>query len=300
MYMFFDLNSSIKEYLFWKSSYTLTATDRYATRLNHFEAYIGKEKSIADITTSNIIAFHMHMENDSLYSRATVAYSARVLKNFFEFWKGRGLQVLNPKEIKPPKYIHPDKKLISEDEFEQMNDVLGENSFEDLVRKLTINLLWDTGMRVSELCDMDIADIEETEHLGMRCARIRRRKSLRYNTIVWGTETNRLLNLYLGLRLSMDRQTDALLLNRQTKMGKRITTRCIQRWVRQISQMTLIGGKTITPHSFRHTKANRILDKSGNVRDVQAILGHVSPISSFNYLNLNRERHVSLSQKYLE
>lgn len=289
---------AIENYLYWKSSYALVAVDRYNVRLKHFKKYIGSDTPVTQISGMDIISYHKFMEEKGKYSRATVAYSARILKNFFEFLQGRGIQCLNPKEIRPMKYISPDKDIVTVAIFKQMDSVLFEQFYSDLIKKLIIHMLYDTGIRVSELCDLNISDIENVSEDGLRCASVRRRKSLRYNTIVWGKETNRILNLYLGLRLCIDEgDTDALLVTRNRK-GSRITTRTVQRWVEEVRQLAGIE-KEITPHSFRHGKAHQVLNQSGNVRDVQAILGHVNPNSSFSYLSLNRQSQIAVSEKYL-
>lgn len=293
-----SLIECINQYLYWKSSYAIVAAERYKVRLYHFAEYFGKNNGVSDITLNVIIGYHQQMEQIEQYSKGTVSYSTRILKNFFEYLKDCNIPCLNPRQIRSLKYIQPDKDITTESIFKQMTHVLEEQFFDDLIKKLVIHLLYDTGMRVSELCDLNISDIEETKRPGMRCATIRRRKSLRYNTIVWGSETNRLMNLYLGLRLCIDNTgNDALLVCRKNK-GERITTRTIQRWIQDICARANID-KKITPHSFRHGKAHQVLNKSGNVRDVQAILGHVNPQSSFSYLSLNRENQIEVSGKYL-
>lgn len=291
------LQNAIENYLYWKSSYALVAVDRYKVRLEHFQKHLGSCYSIARINGNTLISYHKFMEQEAGYSRATVAYSARILKNFFEFLQGRGIQCLNPKEIRPMRYISPDKDIVTPLILKQMDAVLYEQFYPDLMKKLIIHLLNDTGMRVSELCELNINDIETNPETGLRCASIRRRKSLRYNTVVWGGETSRLLNLYLGLRLCIDgADTDALFVSRRSKT--RVTTRTVQRWMEDVCSLAGIE-QEITPHSFRHGKAHQILNQSGNVRDVQAILGHVSPQSSFSYLSLNRKGQIEVSAKYL-
>jgi integrase/recombinase XerD len=290
------LTEAIKEYLFWKASYATTAAIRYEDRLKPFMEYLGQDTIVSKIQTNDIIYFHQKMKEDG-YSLKTIAYSCTILKNFFMFWLGRGVCTLNPVEIRPMKCISPDKKLISLGDFEQMSECLDERFFPELTRKLTIHLLWDCGMRLSELCDINISDIEETSKQGIRCAKIRRRKTQRYNIVVWSEETNRLLNFYLGVRLSLCIQSDALLIASK-KYPERVSPRSVQRWIKEVAEIAMID-KDISPHCFRHSKAHRILDKSENIRDVQCVLGHSSPISSFHYLGLNKERQLSVSEKYL-
>lgn len=292
------LEQQIEQYLNWKSSYALVAADRYKIRLSHFMRTIGKDTSVSEITIQMIIAYHQDMESIENYSKGTIAYSCRIIKNFFEYISDCKIECLNPKQIRSLKYVQPDKDIMTSNLLKKMDSVLNEQFYDELIKKLMVHILYDTGMRVSELCDLDISNLEETETPGFRCATIRRRKSLRYNTVVWGKETNRLLNLYLGLRLCLDvYQTDALFVNKKSK-GNRITTRTVQRWIKEICTEAGIT-EDITPHSFRHGKAHQVLNQSGNVRDVQAILGHVNPASSFSYLSLNRQNQIAVSGKYL-
>jgi site-specific recombinase XerD len=261
--------------------------------------FVGSDTRLIEITVEHIIDFHWKMDNEWGYSGATVAYSARVIRNFFEFWKGRGEVSVNPKEIRSMKFANPHKNGVSESDFRRMTASLNEAFFDTLQKKLALHLLYDTGMRVSELCGLKVGDIEETKIPKMRCAVIRRRKTFRYNVVMWGKETNRLLNLYLGLRLCMDDvETDALFVARR-KRNQHMATRTVERWVEELTKKVGIEAK-ITPHSFRHAKAHAVLNKSGNVRDVQAILGHSSPESSFNYLHVNKGQFLKIAHKYLK
>lgn len=290
------LEQALSEYLHWKGTYAPTAALRYRDRLTKFASYTGESKLLSHLSLNDIINFHGHMR-DMGYSPKTIEYSCVIIKNFFVFWQGRGMTPINPIEIRPIKCLSPDKHLITEKEFKQMSDGLDERFYSELMRKLAIHLLWDCGMRVSELCDINISDIEETSVPGIRCAKIRRRKARRYNIVVWGKETNRLLNLFLGLRLCLDHPNDALLICQKSR-GERITPRTIQRWVKEVAEIVGID-KCLSPHCFRHSKAHRVLDKSANVRDVQCVLGHSSALSSFHYLGLNKERQLEVSEKYL-
>lgn len=289
------IQKAIQIYLDWKESYTISAFNRYKIRLESFMRYIMPKSCLMDVTGDDVVAFHKSMEE--LYSPATIAYSANILKNFFWFWHGRGETFINPKEIKPIKFINADKDIVTKSDFENMNLTLDERYYEDLEKLLVLNLLWDTGMRVSELLDIKITDIGNQGINGLRTAKVRSRKTMRYNLVVWGNRTNYLLNTYLGIRLCMPFTSKHLLINR--KMGKPYTVKTIQRWVKQMSQDAMLD-KDITPHSFRHGKAHEILELGGSVRDVSAILRHVSPESSFNYLQLSETKYLQTAGKFLE
>ncbi len=289
------IQKAIQIYLKWKEGHTNSAFYRYKKRLDDFMHFIMPKSCLLDVTGDDVVAFQNSMKGN--YAPSTIAYSSDILKNFFWFWNGRGEVNLNPKEIKRIKFISPEKAIVTSSDFEFMNDILDERYLSDLQKKLVLHLLWDTGMRVSELLDIKLNDIGNPGNNGLRTAKIRTRKTMRYNLVVWGSETNELMNIYLGIRLCMSVSSKYLLVNRKT--GKPYTVKSIQRWVKQIAKDAMVD-KDITPHSFRHGKANEILERGGTVRDVSAILRHVSPESSFNYLQLSESRYLETAEKFLQ
>jgi len=290
------IQKALQIYLDWKESNTISAYERYKVRLVQFLDFISPKSCLQDVSGEDVIAFHKYMKTH--YSDATIAYSTRILRNFFWFWNGRGFENLNHEEIIPIKFVNADKDIVNKDDMEDMNDVLEERYYSDLQRKLVLNLLWDTGIRLSELLDIKLSDIKEQDQDKLRTAKVRTRKTMRYNLIAWGSKTNDLLNQYLGLRLCMeDVESDYLFINRKSKV--RFTPKSVQRWVKETRELAGID-KNITPHSFRHGKANEILEQGGTVRDVSAILRHVSPNSSFNYLRLSQKRYLQTASKFLQ
>ncbi|WP_438965107.1 tyrosine-type recombinase/integrase [Flavobacterium sp.] len=289
------ITDSIRTYLNWKETHTNAAFINYKIRLEQFAAFVAPKEKLTDINGDDIVAFHRSLEDK--YSLNTISYSARILKNFFWFWHGRGMTHFNPKEIIPIRYVSADKEIVTKEDLEDMSDLLQVDNLQDLQKKLIIHLLWDTGMRISELLDIKISDINDQGKDGLRTAKVRTRKSMRYNLVIWGSDTNDLLNRYLGMRLCMDDDnSNQLFLNPKT--GKVFTPRSIQRWIVELADMATLD-KKITPHSFRHGKANYILDQGGSVRDVSALLRHVKPESSFQYMQLSQKRYEDVARKYL-
>lgn len=292
--MIMDIKKAIQIYLDWKESHTTVAFERYKIRLAQFEQFIGETKKLRSLTGDDVVAYHKKMEQ--FYSSATVAYSARILRNFFYFWHGRREVDFNPKEIIPIRFINPNKDIVTKEDFQEMDELLDEDYYDDLKKKLVLHLLWDTGMRISELCDIELSHISKENEEGLRTAKVRSRKSMRYNLVVWGGKTNELLIKFLGIRMCQDITTDKLLIN--IKTGKPYTPRSIQRWIKDLADLANLE-KDITPHSFRHGKANYILDEGGSVRDVSAILRHVKPESSFHYMQLSTKRYLDVARKFV-
>lgn len=291
------IKQAIKDYLQWKGTHTISAANRYEVRLNHFYNYVSQFKThLGDLNGDDVSAYHKSMALE--YSPTTVAYSARILRNFFGFWHGRREIDFSPKEIIPIRFIAADREVVTPHDFDDMIEALSiEGSFKELQKRLVVRLLWDTGMRVSELCDMTLESISsELTKDGLRSAKVRSRKSLRHNHVVWSKETDELLTQYLGIRVCMETKSDALLIGE--RLNKQLTNRSIQRWIREICDMAMLD-KQITPHSFRHGKAHAMLDNGANVRDVQAVLRHVKPESSFHYMRVSRSKFLDIAGKYL-
>lgn len=305
IYMFIEnstpLSSAVEVYLDWKATYTHAAYHRYKVRLSHFMKFVGADIEIRLITNDHIQAFTNFLRQSftktgTLYSDTTIAYSISILKDFFAFWRGRGLSQVNPKEIRAIRHIKNYKEHVTAEDIEDLFSTLDEHYFEDVQKKLIISLLWDTGMRVSELVQLDLEDIKPITENQTGSAVVRTRKTMRYNLVVWGSETTRLLNLYLGARLSQRYNNDALLVSRKNK--KRLSNRTVQRWIKDICQQAMID-KEITAHSFRHGKAHNMLNRGANHRDITAVLRHANPMSSFHYLSMNETHFRQVAEKYV-
>ena len=137
-----------------------------------------------------------------------------------------------------------------------------------------VTVLLRTGMRVTELLTLDIDDAD----LENRRVHIRAKggtEQLRYLT----QDTVPLLTRYLKWRMKLPNISQALFVG---TTGRRITTRQFSRRLDQWQLQACISER-ITPHTFRHTLANRLLDKTGNLRLVQQALGHRSIASTLRY-----------------
>jgi len=294
------LRDAIEIYLTWKQSHSEEAYKTYRYRLNGFACYISDQNKSAlqEITADDIVNFHNEMMKT--FSRATVGYSARILKNFFEFHKGRNNSNINPKEIIPIRFINADKDVVDEEDFEEMTGLLDDRYINDLQKKLVLYLLWQTGMRVSELLGLKMSDINQQGSDGLRTAKVKTRKTQRYNLVVWSKETDELLNQYLGWRILVNHPTDLLFIATAKKRtnDNGLTSRTIQRWVTSLCKEAMID-KNLTPHSFRHGKAHFVLDNGGDIHEVQSILRHRNLNSSLNYIQLNQSKYLQTAGKFL-
>ena len=286
-----DFHQAIKEYLDWKSSYAPRAAKLYGLQLHRFFIFTGKR--LGELSLKDVVDFQSHLVKK--FSQTTVAYNLMIIRNFCEYWAMQGQTTINPKYIRIPRYTQKAHQALSESEFLLMDQIVGESELQELTLRTIIRFLWDTGVRVSELCDIDLQDLD----LENRNAKVITKKSRVLRWVFWTKETHQTLIKYLGVRLCLN-SSDALFIAKRHNARERVTTRTVQRWIAGLCKQAGIERK-ITPHSFRHGKAHRILQKGGTVADIAKILGHSdkNPVAAFNYLKLSKREIEERANLYL-
>jgi site-specific recombinase XerD len=102
---------------------------------------------------------------------------------------------------------------------------------------------------------------------------------------------------WLGSRLCLN-QKPSLFLSLDKNGRERITTRTVERWIKEIAKKAGIT-KRIHPHMFRHAKAHYMKAHGADLKDIQMMLGHVSPYSALMYLNFDKNEMLNNARKYL-
>lgn len=275
-----NIQNAIVEYLQWKGSYAPAAAKAYSPCLKKFS--LGKN-SLDDLNQMDVIRF---IEQQSLRLKTvTVVWYVNILKDFFGYYRCN----VNPKLIRRPKFTAEPRQYVTEEEFAKINSVLNEWEYYQLQKKVAINLLWHTGIRVSELCDINLLDIENSKN----SAKIITKKNKQYRWIMWSGEAHQLLVRYIGTKICLD-QSPALFSYR----GQRITRRTIERWVKDTAKKAGIE-RRVHPHMFRHGKAHKMLKYGADLNDVKTILGHRTILSTQAYTGLFPEEFQRVAEKYV-
>lgn len=281
----------ITKYLEWKASYTIKAPIPYRLHLERFFKFVGKE--FTKVTLDDFVKYQHLMKLK--YSMANVAYSTMILKNFFKFWRLQNVGNIDPYLIRIPKFTPNSHTPITKEEIEKILASLRENEFYTLQKKLIISLLWDTGVRISELADLNVNNIDARDPAML----IKTKKNNKMRWIMWSQNTHILLLKYLGVRISLN-ENPALFIASENGRRDRASIRTIQRWIKKaIKEAGIV--KRLTAHSFRHGKAHEILNKGGNPKHIQVILGHSeeNPKAAFSYLRLNNMEFKKTAKRFL-
>ena len=268
-----QISMEIDSFLRWKESHAKRAAQNYRIWLDRLDAFV--DKTIHNYTIDDILLFQKEIEKR--YSEKTVSLAITAIRSMFVFLQTQNRNTVNPTLIRVPRAQQKPHNAVTLDEFQKMMDCWSDWTYKGIRNKLIISILWDTGIRISELCDLSIDDISPNR----QCSTILSRKTKKLRLIFWSSKTQALLNKYLGVRLDQGNEK-TLILSLWDDRG--ITVRQVQRIITDTKDRAGIDRK-ITAHSFRHGKAHQVLERGGTVKDVQAILGHSNPVTSFQYLH---------------
>ncbi len=243
------------------------------------------QQKLRDADTEQIKSFLAFLGTQS-YSKSTVARKLATLRSFYKFCLRRGYVKVHPlATIRTPKQ---DKRLPKFLELEQITKLLSapdDNTLLGSRDRAMLELLFSTGVRVSELVDLNLADVD-FEGQAIRV----RGKGKKQRTSPVGTAALAAIQKYMQLRRSDTRSgsfdQSALFVN---KHGQRLSTRSVRRKLdKYLSEAGL--DPSISPHTLRHSFATHMLNNGADLRSVQELLGHQSISTTQIYTHLSAPR----------
>lgn len=251
---------------------------------NTFKAYKFAEKSIisyfGDIPIKKIEISSVHDYYLWLIGRVSKNTARRYvsdLRAVLKYCRKRRVKVMNPDEIKTPRAEKKVARFLSEEEYEQflnaaMQPTRGYSAKNRARNVLIIRMLYETGLRVSELCALDRNTIHNREFTVVG-------KSKDPRPCYITKDIEQMLGAYLAMR---DDNNVALFIADQN--GLRITAHNVQRIFRNVSKKAGIG--IVTPHTLRHSYATRFIERGVDIRIVSALLGHQSLATTQTYTHV--------------
>ena len=198
-------------------------------------------------------------------------------KGFFRFLKKNNLIESSPFElISAPKSSSTLPEVLSPEDVEQLLNFKPTNMIE--IRDMAIiELMYSSGLRVSETANINISDFEENKSF-LRVLG----KGSKTRLVPMGRFAINAINNWLMEREKILNNTDALFLNSK---GTRLTVRSIQLRLKKMAVKQ--GLPPIHPHMLRHSFATHMLESSGDLRTIQELLGHSSLSTTQIYTKLD-------------
>jgi integrase/recombinase XerC len=220
------------------------------------------------------------------YTKSTTARKLATLRSFYKFLIRRGMVSVNPlSTIRTPKQDKRLPKCLDLEQVQKLLEAPGDNDLLAARDKAMLEVLYSSGIRVSELVELELADIDLIE--GILRVRGKGRKD-RLTPI--GSQAIKALQRYFEHRStdvkSQGRCASRVFLN---KHGETLSTRSVRRKLdKYLVEAGLDPG--ISPHTLRHSFATHLLNNGADLRSVQELLGHQSLSTTQIYTHLSTSR----------
>jgi integrase/recombinase XerD len=277
----------------FKNGLTKNTILAYKSDLKIFLIWLddNKEKfSNADrIIINNYLAYRL----DNGASLSTIQRIITCIKSFYSFLFENNIIKYNPAQlIENPKKRRKLPTIITESEVMKLLDSPDVKTNKGLRDKCILELLYSSGLRISELLSIKINQIsKEKKFLKIKG------KGNKERLVPIGSSAMNLLIVYLDTYRSSIKNTnniDILFINEN---GSIISRQACWEMIQRYASISLIN-KKISPHNLRHAFATHLLNNGADLRTVQMLLGHASLSTTQIYTHIAKERLVKFHQKY--
>jgi len=303
-YFFMFLKEAIERFLFFLkveknvASRTLGTYELALRRFHDFCGNIEIEKiEVKNIKDFRYYLFRLQKQNGApLLCAKTQNYHLIDLRNFLKFLIEEGYNVPSPDLIKLSK-THDDLiEIPNREEFDLLLDQIKGDGIRSIRNRAIIQVLYSTGLRVSELCALNRSDVDfnrrEVPIIG---------KGRKARLIFFSEKALESLKQYLEKRIDdfpalfLNYKVYAIYLNDPEK--RRLHPAACQRIIKSLALKAGIR-KKVTPHKLRHLFATELLANGADIRAVQLLLGHTNINTTTRYTHITNVRLKEIHDKY--
>jgi len=255
------------QYLTQDKGYSQNTVAAYRNDLTQMAAFIAAEKAKGIFQSyDELLKGYLLKLREKRYSAATTARKVASAKTFFQFMVDSGRIRWNPTQNLPsPQVSRRSLNFLSSSEYQKLLAEPAKLSTPEANRDVVmLELLYATGLRISELVSLNVKDID----LKQTCVHINSRRKVPFDHNLSLILGNFLRNARLDLLY--DEREEALFLNRR---GKRLTRQGFWQIIKDYASRAGLSSK-VTPQALRHSFARRKLQSGTELRQLQQLLGH--------------------------
>ena len=287
-----DLIDSYLIYLDKELNYSEDTIESYKRDLINYQEYLNKKNiSYKNITKLEILDYLKYLDDIKLNNKSISRHlsSLRSFYNYLVEIKDIDSNIF--KRIKNPKVEKKLPNYLSINEVEELLNSIKEDTKEEIRDKCLFELMYSTGMRVSEVSDLKLKSINISDNtirvLG---------KGSKERIVFYGEYFKDIINKYFKVRdkFLIKGNIDNLFIN---KNGDKLSRESIAYIVNKVERKSGINHK-ISPHILRHSFATHLLDNGADIRSVQELLGHENLDTTEIYTHVSNERLRSEYLKY--
>ena len=266
-----------ENYLKVDKNYSENTIESYIRDIRFFLEYINK--NIEDIDKKDIDKYVLHILPD--YNESSVNRVIASIKSFYKYLSMFKGLVNVSEDVESLKRKQALPKYLSIEEVDNLLNISLETPF-DYRNKTMLEVLYATGMRASELINLNINNVDIANKVINVYG-----KGSKERIVLLSNIAVHYLDLYINTYRPMlftkkQKPTDALFLNNH---GSRITRQGLYKMIVEIAKKQGID-KEITPHTLRHSFATHMIECGADIRSVQELLGHENVVTTEIYTHL--------------
>ncbi|OUO81299.1 site-specific tyrosine recombinase XerD [Blautia sp. An249] len=233
-----------------------------------------------EVTCTHLNSYLLYLEQEN-FASSTISRSVASIRAFFQYLFKEGYLRQDPSEqLKPPKVEKKAPEILSVEEVDKLLKQPDLETAKGIRDKAMLELLYATGMRVSELIHLNLSDVN------MQMGYVICRESTRDRIIPFGSVCQKALGRYLEKSrecLLKGCREESLFTNCS---GKSMSRQGFWKVLKGYADSAGIKGD-ITPHTLRHSFAVHMLQNGADIKSVQEMLGHSDVSTTQIYLNMN-------------
>lgn len=277
--------------------------ENYRHYLKRFETFAKASTDVSKITPDTIRDYRLHLHRTPIRGQGvtldikTQQYHLIALRAMLKHLHKNDVKTLSPEKIELPKVPERQVEVLAREELDAMFNVIDITKRNGLRDLALLHLLYSTGLRVSELSNLNRKDV----NLSSREFRVVGKGRKARIVFISDSAVQHVKN-YLESR--QDNWVPLFVSNSNrsktnTLLGeeRRLEPQAIERIVRTISAMAGIV-KKVTPHTLRHTFATELLKNGADIRSVQEMLGHASITTTQIYTHLTNKRLKEIHEQF--
>lgn len=273
-----------QNYLLIDKKYSNATIESYTYCLNKYCTFMKKNNLNLKTIKKNDIKDYLKYLKDNKMSPKTINQNMSCLRSFYKFLIIEKYLATDPLEyVEAPKFRKSLPKVLSKEEVDKLLDIDLINKY-SYRNKAMLELMYATGVRVSELVNLKIHDIDYDMELLRTMG-----KGNKERIIPIGEYAMYYLKLYVNNfreELIKKNYTDYLFLNNH---GKKISRQSFYKLIKELAIKKNIKTE-FSPHTLRHSFATHLLDSGTDIKSIQEMLGHSSLQTTQIYTHVSNKK----------
>lgn len=230
-------------------------------------------------------------DHERKLSKRTQNYYLIAIRSFLKYLTKRGIDAYPAERIELAKTGDRSLDLITKDELLRLLDAPEGDEEKSLRDRAILELLFSTGLRVSELCALRNDVNLKSSELSVRG------KGGKVRVVFISDEARKAVEKYLAKRKDMSEALFTRVGKEKSKNGDFLDRRSVERIVKHYATKAGIA-KKVTPHVLRHMFATDLLSNGADIRSVQSLLGHSSIMTTQIYTHITDAKLREIHKKY--